>query len=98
MLVRIWFSLILYHKALLNGAIGSTDMRHARYHTKLLIRAIEWERKDFEKSLLLTGNDLQVSGALRHAMCFTQLLMRCALRYSLFISARATLALCVGAG
>jgi len=35
------------------------DMRHARYHTKLLTRAIEWERKDFEKSLLLHGNDLQ---------------------------------------
>jgi len=34
------------------------DRRHARYHTKLLTRAIEWERHDFEKSLLLTGDDL----------------------------------------
>jgi hypothetical protein len=34
-------------------------MRHARYHTKLLTRAIDWERHDFEKSLLLHGNDLQ---------------------------------------
>jgi hypothetical protein len=36
-----------------------TDLRHARYHTKLLIRAIDWERHDFEKSLLLDGTDLQ---------------------------------------
>jgi hypothetical protein len=36
-----------------------TDLRHARYHTKLLIRAIDWERHDFEKSLLLDGPDLQ---------------------------------------
>eukprot|EP00462_Mataza_sp_D1_P001800 CAMPEP_0175097510 /NCGR_PEP_ID=MMETSP0086_2-20121207/5328_1 /TAXON_ID=136419 /ORGANISM="Unknown Unknown, Strain D1" /LENGTH=226 /DNA_ID=CAMNT_0016371031 /DNA_START=27 /DNA_END=704 /DNA_ORIENTATION=- len=36
-----------------------TDLRHARYHTKLLTRAIEWEKHDFEKSLLLTGLDLQ---------------------------------------
>jgi len=35
------------------------DLRHAQYHTKLLTRAIEWERHDFEKSLLLKGNDLQ---------------------------------------
>jgi len=35
------------------------DLRHARYHTKLLTRAIEWERHDFEKSLLFHGNDLQ---------------------------------------
>lgn len=35
------------------------DLRHARYHTKLLTRAIDWERHDFEKSLLLQGNDLQ---------------------------------------
>jgi len=35
------------------------DLRHARYHTKLLTRAIDWERHDFEKSLLLTGQDLQ---------------------------------------
>lgn len=35
------------------------DLRHARYHTKLLTRAIDWERHDFEKSLLLHGNDLQ---------------------------------------
>jgi len=36
-----------------------TDLRHARYHTKLLTRAISWERHDFEKSLLLTGQDLE---------------------------------------
>jgi hypothetical protein len=35
------------------------DLRHARYHTKLLCMAIVWERHDFEKSLLLSGNDLQ---------------------------------------
>jgi len=35
------------------------DLRHARYHTKLLTRAIDWERHDFEKSLLLHGADLQ---------------------------------------
>jgi len=36
-----------------------TDLRHARYHTRLLMRAIDWERHDFEKSLLFYGNDLQ---------------------------------------
>jgi len=35
------------------------EFRHARYHTEILLRAIEWERKDFEKSLLYAGNDLQ---------------------------------------
>jgi hypothetical protein len=35
------------------------DLRHARYHTKLLCRAIDWERHDFEKSLLLQDKDLQ---------------------------------------
>lgn len=35
-----------------------TDLRHAAYHTKLLNRAIDWERHDFEKSLLLSGADL----------------------------------------
>jgi len=35
-----------------------TDLRHARYHTKLLTRAIDWERHDFEKSLLLEKQDL----------------------------------------
>eukprot|EP00462_Mataza_sp_D1_P003992 CAMPEP_0175097536 /NCGR_PEP_ID=MMETSP0086_2-20121207/5342_1 /TAXON_ID=136419 /ORGANISM="Unknown Unknown, Strain D1" /LENGTH=240 /DNA_ID=CAMNT_0016371059 /DNA_START=32 /DNA_END=751 /DNA_ORIENTATION=- len=36
-----------------------TDLRHASYHTKLLNRAIDWERHDFEKSLLLSGDDLK---------------------------------------
>jgi len=35
------------------------DIRHARYHTRLLTLAIDWERHDFEKSLLLHGEDLQ---------------------------------------
>lgn len=34
------------------------DLKHCRYHTKLLTRAIDWEKHDFEKSLLLTGPDL----------------------------------------
>lgn len=34
------------------------DLRHARYHTKLLMRAFYWESHDFEKSLLLSGDDL----------------------------------------
>lgn len=37
------------------------DLRHARYHTKLLTRAIGWKKHEFEKSLLLQGNDLAVS-------------------------------------
>ena len=32
--------------------------RHARYHTKILVRALDWEKHEFEKSLLLRGNDL----------------------------------------
>jgi len=34
------------------------DHRHAQYHTIILRRAIEWERHDFEKSLLLRDKDL----------------------------------------
>jgi len=34
------------------------DIRHARYHTKLLCTAREWEETEFDKSLLLRGNDL----------------------------------------
>jgi hypothetical protein len=34
---------------------------HVQYHTKILRRAIEWERHDFEKSLLLRGKDLERS-------------------------------------
>lgn len=35
------------------------DLRHARIHTRILMRAIDWERHDFEKSLLFRGKDLQ---------------------------------------
>lgn len=35
------------------------DAPHARYHTKLLTRAILWERQDFEKSQLLKGDELK---------------------------------------
>jgi hypothetical protein len=35
------------------------DLRHAQYHTKILRRAIQWEKQDFEKSLLLKREDLQ---------------------------------------
>jgi len=35
------------------------DLRHAHAHTMLLVRAIDWEKHDFEKSLLLTGTDLR---------------------------------------
>lgn len=34
------------------------DGVHCRIHTKLLVRGIEWEKCNFEKSLLLSGNDL----------------------------------------
>lgn len=36
-----------------------TDLRHACFHTKLLNRAIDWERHDFEGTLLLRGVDLK---------------------------------------
>lgn len=38
--------------------INLGDGRHAQYHTKILRRAIQWERHDFEKSLLLRKKDL----------------------------------------
>eukprot|EP00823_Brevimastigomonas_motovehiculus_P003831 TRINITY_DN23_c0_g1_i1.p1 TRINITY_DN23_c0_g1~~TRINITY_DN23_c0_g1_i1.p1 ORF type:complete len:271 (-),score=50.90 TRINITY_DN23_c0_g1_i1:1588-2400(-) len=49
-----------FHNAvkLLEKALDS-DLRHACIHTKILTRAIEWERHDFEKSLLFKGKDLQ---------------------------------------
>jgi hypothetical protein len=37
------------------------DVSHARGHTKILTRAIDWERHDFPSSLLLKG-----SGQLPH--------------------------------
>lgn len=35
------------------------DRTHLQYHTIILRRAIEWERHDFEKSLLFRGKDLE---------------------------------------
>lgn len=35
------------------------DFKHAQYHTRILQCAIQWERKDFEKGLLLQKDDLQ---------------------------------------
>lgn len=35
-----------------------TDYEHARAHTRLLIRAMEWANKDRDNSSLLRGNDL----------------------------------------
>jgi hypothetical protein len=34
------------------------NIRHAKYHTKLLSTALEWQKTNYEKSLLLRGNDL----------------------------------------
>lgn len=35
------------------------DLRHAYVHTQLLVLAINWEKHDFEKSMLLCGHDLR---------------------------------------
>lgn len=35
-----------------------TDLEHVRQHTRLLVRAIEWERKSRDESFLLRGSDL----------------------------------------
>jgi len=35
------------------------DLLHAKYHTALLCRAVEWEKHDFEKSLLVVDDDLK---------------------------------------
>ena len=47
------------------------DLRHARYHTKLLTRAIGWKKNDFEKSLLLQGNDLAVRSHANRTHAYT---------------------------
>ena len=36
----------------------NTDLEHVRAHTRLLTRAIEWENRNNDHSLLLRGNDL----------------------------------------
>ncbi|QZZ18992.1 TIR domain-containing protein [Leptothermofonsia sichuanensis E412] len=36
-----------------------TDLNHVRAHTRLLVRAIEWERKACNESFLLRGTDLE---------------------------------------
>lgn len=38
-----------------------TDLDHLRSHTRLLIKAMEWEREGREPSFLLRGKDLQAS-------------------------------------
>ncbi|UBF26897.1 CHASE2 domain-containing protein [Kovacikia minuta CCNUW1] len=38
-----------------------TDLDHARAHTRLLVRAIEWEREGRDPSFLLRGKDLAAS-------------------------------------
>lgn len=45
----------------MNLLVKALDMhlRHAQYHTKILKRALKWEKDDFEKSLLFRGDDLQ---------------------------------------
>lgn len=35
-----------------------TDLEHTREHTRILVRAIEWEQKQRSESLLLRGDDL----------------------------------------
>jgi WD40 repeat protein len=35
-----------------------TDLVHVKAHTRLLIRALEWEKKEHDASLLLRGSDL----------------------------------------
>jgi hypothetical protein len=39
-----------------------SDLQHARYHTLLLTKALEWEKHDFEKSLLLHGMSAECEG------------------------------------
>lgn len=48
-------------KQSMNLLIKALDMhlRHAQIHTKILRRALKWEKDDFEKSLLFRGDDLQ---------------------------------------
>ena len=38
-----------------------TDTEHVRMHTRLLARALEWERQGYDDSFLLRGKDLDVS-------------------------------------
>lgn len=38
-----------------------SDPEHKRSHTRLLLRAIEWEREGYDSSYLLYGNDLAAS-------------------------------------
>ncbi len=37
----------------------NTDLAHAREHTRLLVRALEWERKNYDSSFLITGTALE---------------------------------------
>lgn len=38
-----------------------TDVEHLRMHTRLLTKAIEWEKENYDRNLLLRGKDLAVS-------------------------------------
>jgi WD40 repeat protein len=45
-----------------------TDLEHVKAHTRLLVRASEWEKRDQDRSLLLRGQDLkQAEGLLVQA-------------------------------
>lgn len=41
--------------------IMDKDLRHVRFHTFLLTQAIRWELDEFEKTMLLSGPDLEAS-------------------------------------
>jgi WD40 repeat protein len=41
----------------------NTDLEHVQAHTRLLVKAIEWDRKGQEKSFLLRGRDLKEAEA-----------------------------------
>ena len=40
-----------------------TDLEHTKGHTRLLVRASEWEQKGEDRSLLLRGSDLKQAEA-----------------------------------
>ncbi len=40
-----------------------TDLEHLQAHTRLLVRAVEWDNKDRDSSFLLRGNDLREAEA-----------------------------------
>jgi len=67
-----------------------SDVSHVKAHTMLLTQSDNWEQKNFDKKLLLKGNDLQVGRYVSmqvvrlEVLCSSNLCVLCIAYYHVF--------------